>query len=104
MKDLIWEPFGVPAPVKEYRFDTVRRYRFDYAWPDKMIAVEIEGGVWNRGAHVRGKHYISDCEKYNLATSFGWQVYRFVPRQLKTGEAQNFISKVMRNKTNDTII
>lgn len=30
----------LPAPEREYRFDPERRWRFDFAWPDQMLAVE----------------------------------------------------------------
>jgi len=36
----------VPIPECEWKFDTKRRWRFDYAWPQQMIALEVEGGVW----------------------------------------------------------
>jgi len=72
----------LPEPEREYRFAPPRRFRFDFAWPDKLIAVELEGGVWSRGRHVRGKGYESDCEKYNLAQSLGWSVYRFTAGML----------------------
>jgi len=69
----------LPAPEREYKFDSKRRWRFDFAWPDKKIAVEIEGGVWLRsgGRHSRGKGFIGDCEKYNQAIMLGWKVLRY---------------------------
>jgi len=41
---------GLPAPTPEYRFHATRRWRFDYAFVQQKIAVEVEGGVW---ANVR---------------------------------------------------
>ena len=35
-----------------------------------------DGGIWSNGAHTRGKHFKSDCEKYNSAAFLGWTVYR----------------------------
>lgn len=67
---------GLPAPVREYRFHPPRRFRFDFAWPALKIAVECEGGVWTDGRHVRGRGFLGDCEKYNLATRDGWRVFR----------------------------
>lgn len=96
--DLIWGIYDIPTPETEYKFHPTRNWRFDYAWPnqDLKIAVEIEGGIWVRGAHTRGKHFLSDCEKYNVATSLGWEVYRFTPDQLKTGYAQTFMKQVFK--------
>ena len=73
---------GLPAPECEYRFDPERRWRFDFAWPSLRIAVEIEGGVWIRGRHVRPVGYLADLEKYNRAVVLGWRVLRYAPHQL----------------------
>jgi len=34
---------GLPAPVFEYRFHPSRKWRFDIAWPERRVAVEVEG-------------------------------------------------------------
>jgi len=83
---------------REYRFHPIRRFRFDYAIPSKKIAIEQEGGAWTNGRHTRGKGYISDMEKYNLATSMGWRVLRFTPDQMMTTETINLIKNVYDNK------
>ena len=70
---------GAPEPEREYAFALEamgRRWRFDFAWPDKMVAAEVEGGVWSRGRHTRGSGFVADCEKYNAATLLGWRVLR----------------------------
>lgn len=70
-------------PVHEYRFTPPRRFRFDLAWPDYKVAVELEGGVYSGGRHTRGKGFEGDCEKYNLATLAGWRVLRYTSNMLK---------------------
>jgi very-short-patch-repair endonuclease len=82
---------------REYRFHPTRKFRFDYAIPSKKIAIEQEGGAWTNGRHTRGKGYISDMEKYNLATSMGWRVLRFTPEQMMKTETINLIKKVYDN-------
>ena len=77
----------LPEPHAQYRFDPIRRWRFDFAWPDHRLAVEIDGGVYTGGRHVRGSGYTRDCEKLNAAVLAGWRVLRFVSHQVKTGEA-----------------
>lgn len=67
----------LPEPQREYRFDPKRRWKFDFAWLDKKVAVEIEGGVWVNGRHNRGKGFIGDCEKYNQAVIQGWRILRY---------------------------
>ena len=43
--------------VREYRFHPDRKWRSDFCWPaeDVRLFVEIEGGIWTDGRHVRGK-------------------------------------------------
>jgi very-short-patch-repair endonuclease len=89
---------GLPTPEREYRFAPPRRYRADFAYPDKMLLIEVEGGVWVRGAHTRGGHYNSDCEKYNLAAMNGWKVLRFTSNMINDGTAIDTIEKVLNEK------
>jgi hypothetical protein len=63
-----------------------REWRFDVAAPVQRIAIEIEGGVWTRGRHTRGKGYIEDMEKYNRAVVLGWRLLRYTPDQFKRGD------------------
>jgi hypothetical protein len=54
-----------------------RRWRFDFAIPALMIAVEYEGGIYlERSGHNTAKHYTKDTEKYNRAQAEGWRVIR----------------------------
>lgn len=73
---------GLPTPVREHRFHAVRRWRFDYAWPEQRVALEVDGGVWTGGRHTRGAGFIKDMEKLNTATVAGWRVVRVVPSKL----------------------
>jgi very-short-patch-repair endonuclease len=65
----------------------MRHWRFDFALVPEQIAIEIEGGIWNKGAHTRGKHFESDAEKYNRATIMGWRVLRYSTAQVESGMA-----------------
>jgi|GEM_PF-1496855 len=80
-------PLDIPVPQQEHMFHPTRRWRFDFAWPDRKIAVELEGGTWMRGAHVRGTRYAADCEKYNAAADLGWSVYRYTTDMLESDPA-----------------
>jgi very-short-patch-repair endonuclease len=73
---------GLPLPMREHRFHPVRRWRFDYAWIEHKVALEVEGGVWTGGRHTRGAGFVGDMEKYNAATVAGWRVVRVVPVKL----------------------
>ncbi len=73
---------GLPRPEREWKFDAKRRWRFDYAWPEKMVALEVEGGVWTGGRHTRGAGFLKDIEKYNRAAVLGWRLLRVTPDKL----------------------
>lgn len=74
----------LPQPVAEHRFALPRRWRFDWAWPDQHVALEIEGGIWLKGGgrHNRGAGFLNDLCKYNRATALGWRVFRCTPQTL----------------------
>lgn len=72
---------GLPAPDTEYVFHPTRRWRFDFAWPLHRVALEVEGGIWTKGRHVRGVGYLRDMEKYNAAAVLGWRLIRVTPDQ-----------------------
>lgn len=84
--------------VREHRFHPSRRWKFDFAIPERMIAIECEGAVWSNGRHTRGSGFIADCEKYNEAARLGWFVFRFASQQIMNGEAIKFILSVIGEK------
>ena len=80
---------GLPPPTPQYRFALAigRRWAFDFAWPDQLLAVEVEGGRWLDGRHTRPDGFAADCLKYNCATLFGWRLLRVVPEWIEDGSA-----------------
>ena len=87
------EQAGIPF-VREYRFSPPRRWRFDFAWPRNLVALEIEGGSFI-GGHKRGKAYESDCEKSNSAVLNGWWVFRVTPAMVDDGRALALLRSVL---------
>ena len=85
---------NIPEPMREYRFHPPRRWRFDFAWPEERIAVEVEGGVWTGGRHTRGKGFIADCDKYNEAGRQHWRVFRFTAEHIDSRDAVKFIGSL----------
>lgn len=75
---------------KEYKFHPSRLWRFDYANPKYKIAIEIEGGLFIQGRHIRGKGYINDMIKYNEAQKLGWKLLRY-------STAKNSIDNMVRD-------
>jgi len=84
--------------VQEYMFHPERRWRFDYAWPENKVAMEVEGGAWVRGRHTRGAGFVKDMEKYNAAASLGWRVFRFTPAQVRRFEHVPVILEAIQKK------
>lgn len=72
-----WRSAGGPEPRTQYHFHPTRKWRFDYAFPDAKIAIEVEGGTWINGGHSRGGGQLKDREKFNAAGLLGWRVLRF---------------------------
>lgn len=88
---------------EEHKFESSRRWRFDFAIPLNHIAIEVEGGHMGnivqcnycgrkvsrtlkngKSVYVRegGRHnsitgFRKDCEKYNAAVVLGWTVLRY---------------------------
>jgi very-short-patch-repair endonuclease len=85
-------------PVREFRFCN-RMWRFDFAFPDKKVAVEIEGGIWTGGRHTRGSGFVHDLDKYNTAARMGWSVLRYAPQMVESGQAINEVLEVLREAT-----
>ena len=80
---LAMRAYRYPLPIREYVFHPDRKWRFDFAWPHKKVALEVEGGIYG-GKKTSGKSrhttiggFEKDCLKYAAAAQLGWRVYRF---------------------------
>src|ERR1019366_1704186 len=69
-------------PTPEFRFDPKRRWRFDYAWPDFKVALEVQGGIFIQGRHSRGAALLKEWEKLNRAAELGWRILYCQPDNL----------------------
>lgn len=87
---------------REYQFDAVRKWRFDFAFPEVKLAIEVEGGVWSGKGHATPKRYEADCWKYNAAQAQGWVVLRYTPQMLSRNPeiVINQICSVIRSRLN----
>ena len=85
----------VAVPTQEFRFWPGRKFAFDFAWPDQMVALESEGGAWSGGAHTRGAHFASDCLKYTEAAIRGWCVVRVLSGQLATDATVDLVRRAL---------
>ena len=111
--------YGLPAPVREFRFaahavgwlgddkprgatlghilvrDGLGDWRFDFAWPEQRLAVEVEGGSLSRGRHNRAEGFEEDCRKYNSAVRLGWRVLRYTTDMVTRGQAIADLVKII---------
>lgn len=89
---------GLPIPVSEYTFHPTRKWRFDHAFMDAKLAVEVEGGVFLKdgGRHTRGAGFRKDTEKYANALILGWRVLRVLPEQIDDGQALTWCDRILR--------
>lgn len=87
---------GLPAPVTEFKFHPVRKWRFDFAWPERLFAVEVDGAIYSGGRHTRGMGVEKDCEKFAEAMIAGWKVMRVSTNQVKDGRAVGWIQRAMK--------
>ena len=101
--------YKLPEPVVEHRFHDTRKWRFDFAWPELMIAAEVEGvtsygknkdGSMKLGRHQSAKGYVADLEKYNTATVQGWSVLRYAQDEIKSGRAIEQLSQFIKMAEN----
>lgn len=86
---------GLPAMVSEHRFHPDRKWRFDFAFLEQRVALEVEGGIFTYGRHSRGSGMQADMEKYNASTLLGWRVLRVQPKDLCTMETVKMLRKVL---------
>lgn len=83
---------GLPEPVREYAFAEAigRRWRFDFAWPDRRVALEIDGMLWG-GGHTSGDGRRDDMVKDAYAAICGWKVLRVDRDLLRQGYAAKWL-------------
>jgi hypothetical protein len=63
--------------VTEHKFDSEKKFRFDWAILDLKIGIEYEGIISEKSRHTSLNGFSNDCTKYNLAIANGWRVLRY---------------------------
>lgn len=115
---------SLPEPSLEYRFHKERKWRFDLAYPEIRVAIEVEGGSFSApvkchicgnlvkyrtktgklipvragGRHNRGESFERDLEKYNTAALHGWLLLRVTPGMIKDGRAVSVIGDAIAKR------
>lgn len=93
----------LPAPECQYRFAPPRRWTFDFCWPAWKLALEVEGGIWTKGRHTRGKGYERDCEKYNEAALAGFRLLRVTTGMVADGRALRVVERAIQTAQNGNV-
>lgn len=81
--------------VREHVFHPTRKWRMDFAYPRERIGIEVDGGVFSGGRHVRGAGYEEDCAKLNEAAILGWTVLRVTSHHIGQGLALQWVERLM---------
>ena len=82
---------GLPDPATELLFHPKRKWRFDYAWEEQKLALEVHGGIHSGGRHTRGRGFVEDRAKMNEATLLGWTVLEVTPEHIKSGQLRAWL-------------
>ena len=88
--EMILTANGLLGYARDYRFLPRRKFELDFAWPQYKVAIEVQGGQYVRGAHLRPVRYHSDTEKLNEAQLAGWIVLWFT-----TEDVQKLVRKTV---------
>lgn len=86
---------GLPTPRPEYAFHPERKWRFDFAWIEQQVALEVEGGIFTGGAHGSIGGALRDIEKYSEAAAYGWRILRCLPQNLCTSEVAALVKRAL---------
>lgn len=73
----------LPAPRTQHTVISPdgTRFRLDFAWPDRMLLLEVDGFRW----HANPDAHAADSRRANVLASLGWTVLRATPKELEQG-------------------
>jgi very-short-patch-repair endonuclease len=92
----LWEDLFPQIELEaEFRLIPSRRFRFDYVHHESRIAIEINGGTFNRMGHSSPSGIKRDYEKLNLAHAMGWRVFQLTSEMI-TIEWLNIIADAIK--------
>lgn len=92
---------GLPLPEREVRPVAGRRWRLDFAWPARRLALELEGGQYVHGRHQRPGGFERDCEKYNMVALAGWLVLRVTTAMIADGRALALVRRALETQEDE---
>lgn len=87
---------GLPEPVRELLLIPGRRFRADFAWVDRKLWLDVQGGQWVAGHHGRGSGVEGDAEKVSLASIHGWRPLIATTSMVKSGKALELVEQALK--------
>jgi len=73
-----------------------RLFRWDFAFPEHKLMVEVHGGIWRaKGAHNTGTAIKRDAEKGAYAAGMGWRTFAVTGDQIDNGKAIEWIKTAL---------
>jgi len=82
---------SLPQLETQFRPLLSRRFRIDFAYPSIRLGIEVDGGIWNRGAHIRPAGRESDMLRDATLMLNGWTIMRFSSKHIYNGLALEII-------------
>lgn len=95
------EQAGLPLGEAQVKGIPGRKFAFDRAWPDAVppVAVDVQGAIYVRGGHSTGVGIERDTEKACLAALAGWRYLPVTEKQIKAGQAVEWIAAALGVRT-----
>ena len=90
----LWRELAGPALKRELELIPGRKFRSDYTHVPSKVTVEIHGGVWMGGRHVRGQGFRNDRIKRDLLEDLGYKVYELTPDDVTAEMLGKIIRKI----------
>lgn len=89
--EAVWQRNDGPTLIKEFHVSDERDFSNDYLHVESKTIIELDGGVYTGGRHVRPQGFINDCVKLNIAALAGYRVIR-IPTGFAT---DNYLSQII---------
>jgi very-short-patch-repair endonuclease len=86
---------GIRNFKQQFKAIPYRKFLWDFAWVKQKLLVEIQGGIFQKGAHSTGAGIERDMTKLNLATLNGYRCLQFSRRMIEDGSAVEITRQVL---------
>jgi len=90
-----WHAHGIPdsdpeqqVVIEGVKSDANRHYKFDFAWPQIRLAIEVDGHGWG---HVTPANRSRDATKVRRAMAAGWLVIPVTTDCLSNAEKRELV-------------